>query len=109
MMFFIQLLNTILIIISKFSVKFCCCNRSRYLNTSCSYIKLILFQCIYDFSSNPFSMEFWQNENSQQNDFCLTSPETRNRARTQAEKANAKLIHKKFFIIICLIINETYK
>ena len=74
MMFFIQLLNIILIIISKFPVKFCCCNRCRYLNTSCSYKKLILFQCIYDFSSDTFSMEFWQNKNRQQNAFCLTSP-----------------------------------
>ena len=58
MMLIIQFLNAILIIISKFPIKIRCCNGCRYLNSACSYIKLILFQCIYNFSSNTFSMKF---------------------------------------------------
>ena len=43
MMPIIQFLNTIFVIISKFSIKFRCCNRCWYLNSACSYIKFIRF------------------------------------------------------------------
>lgn len=42
MMLIIQFLNTIFVIISKFSIKLRCCNGCRYLNSACSYIKFIL-------------------------------------------------------------------